>query len=68
MAAALLGTVPAVAFGGVMTLAIVGLTALFAKELRSLRFNIRTMERISLSAPVPYPAAGSQKEPLPPTC
>jgi MFS family permease len=54
MAAALLGTVPAVAFGGVMTLAIVGLTALFAKELRSLRFNIRTMERISLSAPVPY--------------
>jgi MFS family permease len=44
--AALIGTVPCVAVGGVLTLLVVSGTALFAKELRCLRFDPRTFERI----------------------
>ncbi len=45
MLAAAIGTVPCVAVGGVVTLGIVGVTALFAKKLRGLSFDARTMER-----------------------
>ncbi len=45
MVAALIGTVPCVALGGWVTLGIVAFTALFAKQLRSLRFDVQTMER-----------------------
>lgn len=45
MAAAWIGTVPCVAAGGVLTLLIVGATALFARQLRGLRFNIHTLEQ-----------------------
>jgi len=46
MVAAWIGIVPCVAVGGFVTLGIVGLTALFAKELRRLRFNPHTFEQI----------------------
>jgi MFS family permease len=45
MGAAWLGAVPCVAAGGVATLAIVAGMALFAKQLRGLRFDLATMER-----------------------
>ncbi len=45
MVAGLIGTVPCVALGGCLTLAIVGSAALLAKQLRGLRFNVHTMER-----------------------
>ena len=45
MLAGLIGTVPCVALGGFLTLAIVGTAALLAGELRGLRFNLQTMER-----------------------
>lgn len=45
MVAALIGTIPCVAFGGVMTLAIVGIVFAKAKELCNLKFNTTTMER-----------------------
>ena len=40
MLAALIGTVPCVAVGGVITLMVVGLTAKFAPELRNLSFDL----------------------------
>ena len=43
----LIGTVPCVAFGGVMTLLVVALTARFAPQLRRLRFDPQTLQRIS---------------------
>jgi MFS family permease len=46
MGAAWLGTVPCVAAGGVATLVIVALVAALAPELRRLRFNLGTMERV----------------------
>ncbi len=46
MLASLVGTVPCVAIGGILTLGIVGLTAAFAGQLRTLRFDPHTMERI----------------------
>ncbi len=45
MLAALIGTVPCVAAGGIATLLIVAFTACFAKELRNLRFNAETLEQ-----------------------
>ncbi|MBI3315031.1 MAG: hypothetical protein HYZ86_03710 [Candidatus Omnitrophica bacterium] len=45
MVAAWLGTIPCVAAGGLVTLAVVGLTAVLAPQLRALRFNPRTLER-----------------------
>jgi len=48
MVAAWLGTIPCVAVGGVVTLAVVGLTACIAPQLRKLRFDPQTMERIYL--------------------
>ena len=45
MLASLIGTIPCVAVGGGMTLLIVIITALFAKQLRTLEFDIHTMER-----------------------
>lgn len=47
MGAALIGTIPCVAFGGIATLLIAGTTAAFAGQLRRLRFNIHTMEQHS---------------------
>ncbi len=44
MVAAWLGAVPCVAVGGVVTLAVVGLTACIAPQLRKLRFDPQTME------------------------
>jgi len=46
MVAAWLGAVPCVALGGVVTLGVAGLTAWLAPQLRALRFNTQTMERI----------------------
>ncbi len=46
MLAALIGTVPCVAVGGVVTLGIVGLMAWAAPQLRRLRFDPHTMERV----------------------
>ncbi len=43
MLAAWIGAVPCVAAGGVVTLAIVGVTALAARQLRELRFDPQTM-------------------------
>jgi hypothetical protein len=40
MLAALIGTIPCVAAGGIVTLLIVAGTALYAKQLRLLRFNL----------------------------
>ena len=48
MVAAAIGAVPCVAFGGVVTLAVVGITACIAPQLRKLRFDPHTMERIHL--------------------
>ncbi len=45
MVAAWIGTVPCVALGGFVTLAIVGLTASFAKQLRNLSFDVNTLEQ-----------------------
>ena len=45
MVAAWLGTIPCVAAGGLVTLAVVGLTAGLAPQLRDLRFDPRTLER-----------------------
>jgi MFS family permease len=45
MVAALIGTVPCVALGGVITLMIAAGTAVFATQLRNLRFNPRTLEK-----------------------
>lgn len=44
--AAAIGVVPCVAVGGVLSLVIVGATALFAPKLRNLRFNRHTLERL----------------------
>ena len=46
MLAALIGTVPCVAVGGIVTLGVVGLTAYFAPALRRLRFDPQTMARV----------------------
>ena len=46
MVAAWLGAIPCVAVGGLVTLAVVGLTSYIAPQLRKLRFNPHTMERI----------------------
>jgi len=48
MVAAWLGAIPCVALGGVVTLGVVGLTAWVAPQLRNLRFDPLTMERIYL--------------------
>jgi len=45
MVAAWLGTIPCVAAGSLVTLAVVGLTAGLTPQLRNLRFNPRTLER-----------------------
>jgi len=45
MVAAWIGTVPCVAAGGAVTLLIVALIGVLAKELRGLRFDLRTLER-----------------------
>ncbi len=44
MLASLIGTVPCVAVGGFITLGVVALTAVFAKQLRYLSFNMKTLE------------------------
>jgi len=44
--ASLIGTVPCVAVGGALTLVVVAGTALYAKELRCLRFDPITFERL----------------------
>ena len=54
MIAALIGTIPCVAFGGIVTLGIVGLTAAFAGQLRGLSFDIHTMERKIKNPPFPF--------------
>ena len=46
MVAAAIGAIPCVAVGGVMTLGVAGLTAWIAPQLRKLRFDPHTMERI----------------------
>jgi MFS family permease len=43
--AALIGTVPCVALGGVITLLVAGITALASPQLRNLRFDTKTLER-----------------------
>lgn len=48
MVAAWIGTIPCVAVGGVVTLAVVALTACIAPQLRKLRFDPQTMERVYL--------------------
>jgi MFS family permease len=45
LVAAWIGTVPCVVAGGFVTLGVVALTALFAPQLRHLRFDIHTLER-----------------------
>jgi MFS family permease len=50
MLAALIGTVPCVAVGGVLTLLVVAATARWAPELRTLQFDPRTLERRSPAA------------------
>ncbi|MFA5362597.1 MAG: MFS transporter [Candidatus Omnitrophota bacterium] len=45
MVAAWIGTIPCVAAGGIITLGIVGLTALLAGQLRELKFDRHTLER-----------------------
>lgn len=47
MLASLIGTVPCVAVGGVVTLAITGTAGAFMKELRSLSFDQKTLEKSS---------------------
>lgn len=46
MVAGLIGTVPCVAAGAIFTLALVGYMALFAKELRELKFDHTTLEKL----------------------
>jgi len=46
MVAAWIGAIPCVAVGGAITLAVVGLTACLAPQLRGLRFDPQTMERV----------------------
>ncbi|MBF0510967.1 MAG: MFS transporter [Candidatus Omnitrophica bacterium] len=46
MIAAWIGAIPCVALGGIITLGVVGISAWCAPELRRLRFNPHTMERI----------------------
>ncbi len=53
MVAAWLGAVPCVAVGGILTLMIVTFTALFAKQLRELRFNINELEQKPDVPPAP---------------
>lgn len=48
MVAAWLGAIPCVAVGGVVTLGVAGLTAWLAPQLRKLRFDPHTMERVYL--------------------
>jgi MFS family permease len=48
-----IGTIPCVAVGGIITLGIVGLTAVIAKQLLSLHFDIHTLEQKD-SPPSPY--------------
>ena len=48
MVAAWIGAIPCVAVGGVVTLAVVALTSCIAPQLRKLRFDPQTMERIHL--------------------
>ena len=45
MVAAWIGTVPCVAAGAVVTLGVVGLTTLFAKQMRHLKFDANSLER-----------------------
>jgi MFS family permease len=45
LVAAWIGTIPCVAAGGILTLAIVAATALAARQLRNLRFDIHTLEQ-----------------------
>jgi MFS family permease len=45
MLAALIGTIPCVAVGGLATLGVVAITARFAPQLRHLRFDPKTLER-----------------------
>ena len=45
MVAAWIGTIPCVAVGGLITLGVVALTTVFARELRHLRFDIHTLEQ-----------------------
>jgi MFS family permease len=45
MVAAWIGTIPCVAIGGFITLGIVALTAIAARQLRDLRFDIHTLEQ-----------------------
>lgn len=53
--AAWIGTVPCVAVGGAITIGIVVLTAVIAKQLRSLRFNVHTLDQLNPpSPPIPY--------------
>ena len=49
--AAMIGTVPCVALGGVVTLGVVALTAALAPQLRGLRFDTRTLERRASGEP-----------------
>jgi MFS family permease len=46
MVAAWLGVIPCVALGGVVTLGVVGITAWLAPQLRRLRFDAQTMEKM----------------------
>lgn len=48
MVAAAIGTIPCVALGGAVTLGVVAVTACIAPQLRKLRFDPKTMERIYL--------------------
>jgi len=48
MVAAWLGAIPCVAVGGIVTLAVAGVTACVAPQLRQLRFDPKTMERVYL--------------------
>jgi MFS family permease len=54
MVAAWIGTIPCVAVGGIITLGIVALTAGIAKQLRSLSFDIHTLEQ-KKAPPPPFP-------------
>jgi MFS family permease len=62
MGAAWLGAVPCVALGGVATLVIVALTAIFAKELRQLQFNVHTLEQVIIPVQTLSAAAAKQVE------
>jgi MFS family permease len=45
MVAAWIGTVPCVAVGGILTLAVIAVTYVLAPQLRNLRFDPHTLER-----------------------